>query len=293
MPVTGLPPVLESILTCIMSDSNLSSYKIAGFEQRTTIVLRFDSKPIMAEVSPVQHSTPNTASFRKKSPGELRRDRTRREQYLKKSAKSRQPEVLAENTDLTDNLEESVTGINVKMSGCHNTDHAPNNTVPDSQYFTKEVITDDETSDCGDGEDSMVSSVQHTTTTNKTYERCVDTADRPANKHICSNTPTTHNTSPYDHNKGVHKQHKRKTINDVSSPNQDHEDKGKDQNEGHFQDRPTDERSSDEEDDGGDFNDLPPEQKAEMLQSIRGFSKDIAELVKECSSLNKELSHKC
>ncbi|GFR86866.1 hypothetical protein ElyMa_002477800 [Elysia marginata] len=74
MPVSGFPTILENILNSMLQESQLASYKLAGNQQRTTLVLRFDA---MADTSvPTFHqSTP--AEVRRKSPSQLRRDRRR------------------------------------------------------------------------------------------------------------------------------------------------------------------------------------------------------------------------
>ncbi|GFR78783.1 hypothetical protein ElyMa_000540200 [Elysia marginata] len=74
MPVSGFPTILENILNSLFQESELASYKLAGNQQKTTLVLRFDA---MADtsVSTCHLSTP--AEVRRKSPSQLRRDRRR------------------------------------------------------------------------------------------------------------------------------------------------------------------------------------------------------------------------
>ncbi|GFS08098.1 hypothetical protein ElyMa_004747500, partial [Elysia marginata] len=57
MPVSGFPTILENILNSMLQESQLASYKLAGNQQRTTLVIRFDA---MADtsVSTLHQSTP-------------------------------------------------------------------------------------------------------------------------------------------------------------------------------------------------------------------------------------------
>ncbi|GFS07097.1 hypothetical protein ElyMa_001241300 [Elysia marginata] len=48
MPFSGFPTILESILISLFQESQLASYKLAGNQQRTILVLRFDA---MADAS--------------------------------------------------------------------------------------------------------------------------------------------------------------------------------------------------------------------------------------------------
>ena len=79
MPVCGLPTLLECLLNNLMTDSQLTSYKMDGFQEKVTLVLRFGK---MADTNGclAGHSTP--VSFRRKSTGQVQRDRSRRQTYI-------------------------------------------------------------------------------------------------------------------------------------------------------------------------------------------------------------------
>lgn len=163
MPVNGLPPVLECLINKLLDDSKLASYKIVGLEQRTTIVLRF-GPPDMG-VSAVHHSTPS-ASFRRKSPSQMRRDEIRKQHYMLRPQHLR--EARGQNNTIGHALEKS-------------TDMTMDN--------TESVAGMEET------DNVEVMNVQHTTTTrpsDKTNQQPEDNIDRLACKHTCPST--THNT---------------------------------------------------------------------------------------------------
>ena len=81
MPSFGLPKILEQTINKILEESKLASYKIAGNGPRTTIVLRFDANMADAIVSPVHQSTPQ-GWYRRKSPGQKRRDGERSKKQI-------------------------------------------------------------------------------------------------------------------------------------------------------------------------------------------------------------------
>ena len=81
MPSFGLPKILEQTINTILEESKLDSYKIAGNGPRTTIVLRFDANMADASVSPMHQSTPQSC-YRRKSPGQKRRDGERLQQHV-------------------------------------------------------------------------------------------------------------------------------------------------------------------------------------------------------------------
>ncbi|GFR81998.1 hypothetical protein ElyMa_002354900 [Elysia marginata] len=74
MPVSGFPTILENILNSLFQESQLASYKLAGNQQKTTLVLRFDA---MADTSVSTSHLSTPAEARLKSPSQLRRDRRR------------------------------------------------------------------------------------------------------------------------------------------------------------------------------------------------------------------------
>ncbi|GFR94347.1 hypothetical protein ElyMa_002665900 [Elysia marginata] len=74
MPVSGFPTILENILNSLFQESQLASYKLAGNQQKTTLVLRFDA---MADTSVSTSHLSTPAEARRKSPSQFRRDRRR------------------------------------------------------------------------------------------------------------------------------------------------------------------------------------------------------------------------
>ena len=81
MPSFGLPKILEQTINSTLEESKLASYKIAGNGPRTTIVLRFDANMADASVSPIHQSTPQ-GWYRRKSPGQKRRDGERLQKQI-------------------------------------------------------------------------------------------------------------------------------------------------------------------------------------------------------------------
>ena len=81
IPSFGLPKVLEQTTNNILEESKLVSYKIAGNGPRTTIVLRFDANMEYESVSPIHRSTPQ-GWYRRKSPGQKRRDGERLQKQI-------------------------------------------------------------------------------------------------------------------------------------------------------------------------------------------------------------------
>ncbi|GFS12697.1 hypothetical protein ElyMa_003118100 [Elysia marginata] len=74
MPISGSPTILENILNSSLQETQLASYRLAGSQQRITLVLRFY---VIADtcVSTFHQLTP--VEVRRKSPSQLRRDRRR------------------------------------------------------------------------------------------------------------------------------------------------------------------------------------------------------------------------
>ena len=87
MPSFGLPKFLEQTINNILEESKLASYKIAGNGPRTTIVLRFDANMADASVSPIHQSTPQ-GWYRRKSPGQNRREGERLQKQINLSRES-------------------------------------------------------------------------------------------------------------------------------------------------------------------------------------------------------------
>ena len=81
MPSFGLPKILEQTINNILEESKLASYKIAGNGPRTMIILRFDANMADASVSPIHQSTPQ-GLYRRKSPGQNRRDGERLQKQI-------------------------------------------------------------------------------------------------------------------------------------------------------------------------------------------------------------------
>ena len=73
--------MLEQAINNVLEESKLASYKITGKGSRTTIVLRFDADMADASVSPIHQSIPQ-GCYRRKSPGQKRRDGKRLQQKI-------------------------------------------------------------------------------------------------------------------------------------------------------------------------------------------------------------------
>ena len=91
MPVNGLPFAVEGALNNLLSTSYVTSWKIQGHGQTTTIVIKmFDEQGVMAENATVQ--------YKKKPPSQVRRDRQRTEDFrhthLQKEEKERKQEEM-------------------------------------------------------------------------------------------------------------------------------------------------------------------------------------------------------
>ena len=79
MPVIGLPPRLEQALNMFMREMNVSSFKIDDSGNKAVVVLRLTSAASVAcQPSTV---TDNSVMYRRKSPSQIERDRTRAEQH--------------------------------------------------------------------------------------------------------------------------------------------------------------------------------------------------------------------
>ena len=77
MPIEGFPKVLEGMLNSALQELTLSSFKVEGRGNQTVVVLRFASKITdHTPVTPVQNAT-----YRRKCPAQMNRDRTRAEMY--------------------------------------------------------------------------------------------------------------------------------------------------------------------------------------------------------------------
>ena len=81
MPSFGPPKILEQTINNILEEAKLASYKIAGNGPRTTIVLQFNANMAEASVSPTHQSTPQ-GWYRRKSPGQNRRDGERLQKQI-------------------------------------------------------------------------------------------------------------------------------------------------------------------------------------------------------------------
>ena len=77
MPVTGLPPILERMMNSLVADSRLTSYKMAGFQEKVTLVLRFNNTT-MADTDVGATGCSTSGTFRRKSPSQIQRDKTRK-----------------------------------------------------------------------------------------------------------------------------------------------------------------------------------------------------------------------
>ena len=76
MPVTGLPAALEIMLSTLLENETMSSFKVVGERNSTVVVLRFSS-----DVSQPSTTDRSTNCWRKKPPAQLLRDRRRRNRY--------------------------------------------------------------------------------------------------------------------------------------------------------------------------------------------------------------------
>eukprot|EP00745_Piridium_sociabile_P013610 TRINITY_DN20050_c0_g1_i10.p1 TRINITY_DN20050_c0_g1~~TRINITY_DN20050_c0_g1_i10.p1 ORF type:complete len:301 (-),score=66.62 TRINITY_DN20050_c0_g1_i10:243-1145(-) len=114
MPVTGLPAAVEKTLSALLSENAVSSWKIAGEGSNTVVVLRL--KPVdpvstnMAE--PVLNRTTQVQYYRKKPPGQIRRDQQRaRQQRDKQAGRQCDGERVVDALSVTDTCEEEQHGL--------------------------------------------------------------------------------------------------------------------------------------------------------------------------------------
>ncbi|KAK7101560.1 hypothetical protein V1264_019924 [Littorina saxatilis] len=77
MSQTGLPHRLEQFLINLVDEVGLSSWKIQGEGDSTTVVLRFAGPP---------SDQANIAHYRKKSRSQVKRDETRRKNFVQRKA---------------------------------------------------------------------------------------------------------------------------------------------------------------------------------------------------------------
>ena len=80
MPVTGLPIAVEGALNNLLTASHVSSWKLQGNGKSTTLILKFidNEQGAMAD----QHSS--IISYKKKSSGQIRREKQRAEVQLQR-----------------------------------------------------------------------------------------------------------------------------------------------------------------------------------------------------------------
>jgi len=84
MPVQGLPSSLEAMLNAMLQENSVTSFKVEAGASRTVLVLRFSS-------TTGQHGddTTQSASFRKKNPAQITRDRRRVEAFQQQQQQQR------------------------------------------------------------------------------------------------------------------------------------------------------------------------------------------------------------
>ena len=106
MPVDGLPPALECVLTTLITNSPLTSFKIDGRGDNTVVVLRFSSEH--------QNNNMATQRYRIKPPSQIARDRRRAQQRTAEQvgAVSTSPTPLFLPTPPTKMTENNSCGIN-------------------------------------------------------------------------------------------------------------------------------------------------------------------------------------
>jgi len=78
MPVEGLPSSLEAMLNALLAENPVTSFKVEAGASRTVLVLRFSS-------TTGQHggntTLPSSASYKKKNPAQIARDKKRTETF--------------------------------------------------------------------------------------------------------------------------------------------------------------------------------------------------------------------
>ena len=86
MPVAGLPAAVEKTLTALLCDNAVSSWKIAGEGDNTVVVLRLKpvdtADTVMAD--PALNRSSQVQYYRRKPPGQVRRDQERARQQMRK-----------------------------------------------------------------------------------------------------------------------------------------------------------------------------------------------------------------
>eukprot|EP00745_Piridium_sociabile_P026525 TRINITY_DN4238_c0_g1_i6.p1 TRINITY_DN4238_c0_g1~~TRINITY_DN4238_c0_g1_i6.p1 ORF type:complete len:306 (-),score=64.70 TRINITY_DN4238_c0_g1_i6:208-1125(-) len=118
MPVTGFPATLERTLTALMVDNAISSWKVAGEGDNTTVVLRL--KPVSTPATtttnmagPVLNRSTQIQYFRRKPPSQIRRDQERArqqrqasEQQQRKTSESQHRDCAVDTNNMTDSEHE-------------------------------------------------------------------------------------------------------------------------------------------------------------------------------------------
>ena len=104
MPVTGFPATLERTLSALMVDNTISSWKVAGEGDNTTIVLRL--KPVCGPATstasmadPVLNRETQVQYYRRKPPSQIRRDKERARKQQQQQATDFTVQNYAVNTD--------------------------------------------------------------------------------------------------------------------------------------------------------------------------------------------------
>ena len=111
MSSTGLPLRLETFLADLVDEIGLSSWKIQGNSNSTTVVLRFAGQPPSAD----PEHTDSELKFRRKPPSQIKRDKKRAEEYARK----RQHQSKASKASTVPFLFEPIPEKNDLQTDCH------------------------------------------------------------------------------------------------------------------------------------------------------------------------------
>ena len=88
MPVEGIPVFIERLLNAALQDMSVSSFKVDGNGAQTVTVLRLSATTTTASIGHPTHTHDFNATYRRKCPSQVRRDRQRANQFRGKQKAS-------------------------------------------------------------------------------------------------------------------------------------------------------------------------------------------------------------
>jgi len=100
MPLEGLPLTLEAMLSTLLLESPLSSFKVDANTNRTVVILRFVSTTGDQHGGPTSQSS---ATFKRKSASQIERDRKRTVSFQQQQQQQQQQQIQQQHFQASDN----------------------------------------------------------------------------------------------------------------------------------------------------------------------------------------------